>query len=439
MKEIDPLGARLAIQNAQFALQKKQTVEARRLAMEAAQLDPNFEDPWLIMASLSSPKASVAYLQRALEINPRSERAAKGMQWALERLSKVQEREAVDHSRSQIPVSTPEVKETEPGKVQPEAAEPEKFELPEEPQNELVEEHKPVPPPPLPAQTIGDFETDADLYDRFRQSKDYQGNDYQPEEERLKPGKKAKQKSAILAPKKPSRTNLAAVLLIAFFILVALIIIWFALPAWAALANSSSTALPADILEKPSLTPTQTLTPTPTATATATPTPTFTPTPLPTDTPVPTETPVPTSTPWPTNTAAAYVAPTTDYSESSSTGDTSGRWIDVDLTHQMLYAYEGDTVVASFLVSTGVAAHPTVTGQYHIYVKYVSTLMTGPGYYLPNVPYTMYFYQGYGIHGTYWHHNFGTPMSHGCVNMETSDAEWMFNWASIGTLVNIHY
>ena len=60
MKEIDPLGARLAIQNAQFALQKKQTVEARRLAMEAAQLDPNFEDPWLIMASLSSPKASVA-------------------------------------------------------------------------------------------------------------------------------------------------------------------------------------------------------------------------------------------------------------------------------------------------------------------------------------------------------------------------------------------
>lgn len=47
--------------------------------------------------------------------------------------------------------------------------------------------------------------------------------------------------------------------------------------------------------------------------------------------------------------------------------------------------------------------------------------MTGPGYDLPNVPYTMYFYQGYGLHGTYWHNNFGTPMSHGCVNMPTPE------------------
>ena len=65
--------------------------------------------------------------------------------------------------------------------------------------------------------------------------------------------------------------------------------------------------------------------------------------------------------------------------------------------------------------------------------------MAGPGYYLPNVPYTMYFYQGYGLHGTYWHHNFGTPMSHGCVNLATPDAEWLYNWASVGTLVNVHY
>jgi lipoprotein-anchoring transpeptidase ErfK/SrfK len=64
--------------------------------------------------------------------------------------------------------------------------------------------------------------------------------------------------------------------------------------------------------------------------------------------------------------------------------------------------------------------------------------MAGPGYYLPDVPYTMYFYRGYGIHGTYWHSNFGTPMSHGCVNMQTDEAGWMFNWASVGTLVNVH-
>jgi lipoprotein-anchoring transpeptidase ErfK/SrfK len=123
-----------------------------------------------------------------------------------------------------------------------------------------------------------------------------------------------------------------------------------------------------------------------------------------------------------------------------NTGGAGGvRWIDVNLSQQRLYAYEGDTVVASFLVSTGVRQTPTVTGQYHIYTKLLSTTMSGEGYYLPNVPYTMYFYKGYGIHGTYWHNNFGHPMSHGCVNMYTPDAKWMFNWASVGTLVNVHY
>ncbi len=120
--------------------------------------------------------------------------------------------------------------------------------------------------------------------------------------------------------------------------------------------------------------------------------------------------------------------------------DGSGaRWIDVDLTSQMVYAYAGDTVVNSFLVSTGTWLTPTVTGQYHIYVKYRSAPMSGPGYYLPDVPYIMYFYKGYGLHGTYWHSNFGTPMSHGCVNLRTDEAAWLYNWASVGTLVNVHY
>ena len=118
---------------------------------------------------------------------------------------------------------------------------------------------------------------------------------------------------------------------------------------------------------------------------------------------------------------------------------TGDRWIDVNLSAQRVTAYVGNTPVHSTLASTGLAATPTVAGQYRIYVKYVSTLMTGPGYYLPNVPYTMYFYRGYGLHGTYWHSNFGYPMSHGCVNLPTAEAEWFFNWASVGTLVNIHY
>ncbi|MBI2028864.1 L,D-transpeptidase, partial [Candidatus Gottesmanbacteria bacterium] len=44
----------------------------------------------------------------------------------------------------------------------------------------------------------------------------------------------------------------------------------------------------------------------------------------------------------------------------------------------------------------------------------------------------------YGLHGTYWHNNFGTPMSHGCVNLRTDDACALFAWASVGTRVTIH-
>ena len=73
------------------------------------------------------------------------------------------------------------------------------------------------------------------------------------------------------------------------------------------------------------------------------------------------------------------------------------RWIDVNLTQQMVYAYQGNSLANSFLVSTGTWQYPTVTGQYHIYIKLRYTDMTGPGYYLPNVPFTMYFYQGYGL------------------------------------------
>lgn len=115
------------------------------------------------------------------------------------------------------------------------------------------------------------------------------------------------------------------------------------------------------------------------------------------------------------------------------------RWIDVDLSSQTVHAYEGKELQRSFLVSTGKARTPTVTGQYRIYVKFTATDMRGPGYHLRDVPYTMYYHKGYGLHGTYWHNNFGTPMSNGCVNLRTEDAQWLFNFASVGTLVNVHH
>ncbi len=170
-----------------------------------------------------------------------------------------------------------------------------------------------------------------------------------------------------------------------------------------------------------------TATPTFTATFTPTVTPSFTPSPTPTFTPSPTSPPRPTSTPL----------PPINYDLPPSTGGV--RWIDVDLSSQRVFAFEGDTLLRTFVVSTGTSAHPTVVGRFRIYVKYRYDDMAGPGYYLPNVPYTMYFYQGYALHGTYWHSNFGHPMSHGCINLRTSDAGWLFDFASVGTLVNVHY
>jgi lipoprotein-anchoring transpeptidase ErfK/SrfK len=114
------------------------------------------------------------------------------------------------------------------------------------------------------------------------------------------------------------------------------------------------------------------------------------------------------------------------------------RWIDIDLSQQLLTAYEGHTPVRTTLVSTGLAGTPTPEGQFRIWVKFRYDDMEGPGYYLADVPYVMYFHKGYGLHGVFWHGNFGHPMSHGCVNLPTPEAEWLFSWADVGTLVNIH-
>lgn len=199
-----------------------------------------------------------------------------------------------------------------------------------------------------------------------------------------------------------------------------------------------------------------TATPVPTATTTSTavPSPTSSPTPtsLPTATePPPTATatratpsptaPPPSSTPSAVPATATYqptVAASATPFPTARIGDTF-RWIDVDLTHQRLVAYEGETPVYTVIVSTGLPRTPTVTGRFKIYVKYPAADMSGPGYYLRQVPYVMYFYRGYGLHGTYWHNNFGQPMSHGCVNLPTPDAAWLFDWASVGTPVVVHY
>lgn len=114
-------------------------------------------------------------------------------------------------------------------------------------------------------------------------------------------------------------------------------------------------------------------------------------------------------------------------------GETSEKWIEVDLSSQRVLAHEGDKVVYEFPTSSGKFA-PTPTGEYEIWYKTKYTKMEGGDkgtnryYYLPNVPYVMFFYGDFGLHGTYWHNNFGSPMSHGCLNLSIANAEKLFYW-----------
>lgn len=210
------------------------------------------------------------------------------------------------------------------------------------------------------------------------------------------------------------------------------------------------------IIFPPTSTPTATLTPTqtPTLTLTATPITTSTPTVTPTVTPTRTTTPTPTA----TNTLAPSPSPTcTSLPTAILPAPQPARgekWIEVNLSTQTLIAYEGEAEVFRALVSTGAARTPTVTGRFRIYHKLLSQTMVGPGYVQPNVPYVMYFYGAYSLHGTYWHNDFGRPRSHGCVNLRVQDAKWLFEWTdpplpsgasevwdttrSSGTLVVIH-
>ena len=389
--------AQKAIQNAREALRDGDRNAARRWAEQAAKLAPQLEDPWLILAAVASPKASVAFIERALKINPDSPRARKGMQWALKRLQEV----PPGHS----------------GEVPSEEAQVE-------------------------------------------------GTTQQA---------KAVKRSA--PPKKTRRAAIYPALLLALGCIVVLAAAWTAStsPALASILSGTSRSQPGE-MEHPKVwarveiaKPAQASEPVSVAEEVEPvlqlPTPTFPPPTLEPTTVPPTATsepPVssdsdvgPTAIPEVTSTPAGSLvldivedtpvptaAPTQENVPAKPVDAPVGngaRWIEVNLTEQRVYAWEGDVLANSFIVSTGTWATPTVTGTFSIWNKTPIQTMSGPGYSLPNVPWVMYFYKDYGFHGTYWHNNFGTPMSHGCVNLTIPDSEWLYNWASYGTTVKVHY
>lgn len=352
----DLYAARQAVENAREALRRGQTETARQWAQRAVTLAPGLEDGWLVLAAVSDPQTSLRCAQRALKINPSSQRARSGLEWARKRLQ-----ESAGTTQPPPPVSR------------------------------LPRAVKPPTPTAAPA-------------------------------------RKARQTQRALLP----------ILLVMLCLMLGVSAVFGASPALAFLRASVGTPTPVSHqswaqvdVAKPTYTPS----PTPTFT----PTPTDTPTPTPTDTPTPTPTDTPTNTPLPTNTPRPYQSPVPAPTKPAPPVSSGEHWLEVNLSQQRLHAWAGNTLVRSFVVSTGTSSTPTVTGKYRVYIKQRYDNMAGPGYYLPDVPYTMYFYKGYAIHGTYWHNNFGTPMSHGCVNLSIPDAEWVYNFSSIGTLVYVHY
>jgi lipoprotein-anchoring transpeptidase ErfK/SrfK len=334
---------KILIEKAKEALRKGDRQVARRLAQKALSFEPNNVDAWLLLGGLSSPRASLVFLEKARVIAPDDPRVNQAIAWANDRFAKAYG--AMDHS----------------------------------------------------------YDADDQRWTRFH-------------------------------PVPPPITieKQGTVWLWALLIVLILSIFFFSLefiPSQLVQAGRNYAPIQSTHLLKITLTPSITPSPSPTLSPTPTITPTSTHTLTPTLTATPTETSTTTFTPVPTSTQVVY--------EMENIGNEE-KWVDIDLSDQRLYAYVGDEIVRSFLVSTGTWQYPTPVGQYYVYIRLLYADMYGPGYSLPDVPYTMYFYEDYGIHGTYWHDNFGVPMSHGCVNMRTEDAGWLYNWSYLGILVNIH-
>jgi len=348
-----------AIRNASEAMQRGDKRAARYWAQAAASAAPQREEPWLILAAVSRPEASVEYIKQALLANPGSERAMQGLRWAQARL----------------------------------AAQPVKVKA----QNSVVTLAKtqPVHPAHPPS-------------------------------------------AAKSAPRKTSGIRGR----VAWFALATLLCVGLAWAAWPArissalglIHNESASTLD----EGPSWSLAAIVKPTQTAIPTASPSPTSTwP---PTSTPLPTD--IPTPTPLPTDSPASYPgvqpqpAPAAD-----------GKYILVSISEQHLYAYQDNELVYSAVASTGMN-NGTRVGVFHVLDKIPNAYGATWNIWMPN--WLGIYYSGSlenGIHALpilsngvrLWAGYLGTPISFGCVVLGIEDAQWIYDWAEVGTPVEIRY
>ncbi len=138
--------------------------------------------------------------------------------------------------------------------------------------------------------------------------------------------------------------------------------------------------------------------------------------------------------------------------EPSGVGGTSGTYtpggggitIDINLSSQYMTVYQGNTVIMETYISSGRPGFDTPTGTFYIQLKNGTQTMEGvlggEYYNVPDVPSVMYFTDvGHAIHGAYWHNNFGSVMSHGCINVPVDLAAWLYEITPVGTPVIIHW
>ncbi len=119
------------------------------------------------------------------------------------------------------------------------------------------------------------------------------------------------------------------------------------------------------------------------------------------------------------------------------------RFIYVNLDEQTLAVYDGCALVFATLVSSGQDPRWTFPGRFWILNKVEYTTVTPPEgsvseYYIEGLPYFMTYYGDLGFHGVYYHDDFGTPVSHGCINLAPADARWLYDWARLGEYVVLH-
>lgn len=373
-----------AIQNSHNAFLQGDKFLARHWARIAASLDTDCEEAWLLMAAVASPQASVGYLKRALDVNPGSQRAQKGMAWALNRLEAAQQ-----------------VSKTRPRQVK---------------KTLEITRSIAVSSPVMVVKSVSAPQNKTNSTKRL--------NYY---------------------------SNFIYLIILAFVSITLLVFsVWNTSPAQAFFSIQHNLAhgdhapawAQANIVkETMTLTASETMTETPTAT----PLPQKSPTPTSTETPIISPTAMPTDTPIPGQ--AISQMPSGSPDQTDTLASAGNKWILVDISEQHMYVYEGNTLIYSFVASTGMN-NATRTGTFAVQSKIPNAFGATWNIWMPDWL-GIYWSGGLenGIHAlpilpngaTLWEGYLGSPISYGCVVLGSYEAQLLYNWVEIGTPVKIQW